>query len=84
VRRRKDRARKIKSMSFLLDTTVVWEWVNVRHNRGVVRWLATADADRLFLRIVTLAGLRYGIERTPAGARRKRLDAWLRNELPRR
>ena len=68
-------------MSFLLDTTVVSEWVKVRPNRGVVRWLAAADEDRLFLSVVTLAELRYGIERMPVGARRKRLDAWLRNEL---
>jgi predicted nucleic acid-binding protein len=71
-------------MSFLLDTTVVSEWVKLRPNSGVVRWLAEADEDRLFISVVTLAELRYGIERMPAGLRRKRLDAWLRNELPRR
>jgi hypothetical protein len=63
-------------MSFLLDTTVVSEWVKVRPNRGVIRWLAAADEDRLSLSVVTLAELRYGIERMPVGARRKRLDAW--------
>jgi toxin FitB len=69
-------------MSFLLDTTVVSEWVKLRPNPGVVRWLAEADEDRLFISVVTLAELRYGIERMPVGARRKRLDAWLRNQLP--
>jgi predicted nucleic acid-binding protein len=42
-------------VSFLLDPTVVSEWVKIRPNRGVVRWLATADEDRLFLSVVTLA-----------------------------
>jgi predicted nucleic acid-binding protein len=69
-------------MSFLLDTMVVSEWVKPRPNRGVVAWLAEADEDRVFLSVVSLAELRYGIERMAAGSRRERLDEWLRDELP--
>lgn len=69
-------------MSFLLDTNVVSEWVKAHPNPGVVGWLAEADEDRLFISVVTLAELRHGIERLPAGARRSRLDEWLRRELP--
>ena len=47
----------------------------------MVRWLAAADEDRLYLSVITLAELRYGIERMPASARRRRLDEWLHNEL---
>jgi predicted nucleic acid-binding protein len=71
-------------MTFVLDTTVDSEWVKSRPNRGVVAWLAQIDEDRVFISVVTLAELRYGIERMAAGSRRKRLDEWLRNELPRR
>src|SRR3546814_1884418 len=49
---------------------------------GVIAWLAEVDEDRVFLSVVTLAEIRHGIERLPAGARRKRLDTWLRDELP--
>jgi toxin FitB len=69
-------------MTFLLDTTVVSEWVKSRPNRGVVAWLAAVDEDRVFISVVTLAELRYGIERMATGSRRMRLDGWLRNELP--
>lgn len=69
-------------MTFLLDTTVVSEWVKSRPNRGVATWLAQVDEDRVFISVVTLAELRYGIERMPVGSRRKRLDQWLRDELP--
>lgn len=69
-------------MSFLLDTNVVSEWVRPRPNAGVVAWLAQVDEDRVFISVITLAELRYGIERLAAGNRRKRLDQWLRNELP--
>ena len=69
-------------MSFLLDTNVVSEWTKPRPNPGVVEWLGQVDEDEVFLSVVTFAELRRGIERLPAGARRERLDEWLRGELP--
>jgi len=69
-------------VSFLLDTNVVSEWVKPQPNAGVIAWLAEVDEDRVFLSVVTLAEIRHGIERLAAGARRKRLDTWLRDELP--
>jgi toxin FitB len=71
-------------MSFLLDTVVVSEWVKQRPDPGVVAWLANADEDRVFISVATLAELRYGIERMAAGGQRRRLDDWLRNDLPSR
>jgi predicted nucleic acid-binding protein len=69
-------------MNFLLDTMVVSEWMKTNANRGVITWLAEVDEDRVFISVITLSELRYGIERLAQGARRGRLDAWLRNELP--
>lgn len=68
-------------MSFLLDTNVVSEWARPRPNPGVVAWLATADEDRVFLSVVSLAELRHGINRLADGRRRRGLDAWLREDL---
>jgi predicted nucleic acid-binding protein len=69
-------------MKFLLDTNVVSEWMKPRPNRGVIAWLAETDEDRVFLSVVTITELRYGIERMAAGSRRNRLDEWLSEELP--
>jgi predicted nucleic acid-binding protein len=69
-------------VNFLLDTNVVSEWVKPKPNRGVIAWLADADEDRVFLSVVTLAELRYGIERLAAGNRRRRLEEWVQHELP--
>ena len=69
-------------MSFLLDTNVVSEWVKVRPEPRVVAWLSDVDEDRVFLSVVTLGEIRYGVERLPAGRRRDRLDDWVRRELP--
>jgi predicted nucleic acid-binding protein len=69
-------------VSFLLDTIVISEWVKRRPDPGVIAWVADVDEDRVFLSVVTLAELRYGIARLADGGRRRRLDAWLRDELP--
>ena len=69
-------------MSFLLDTNAVSEWTKPRPNAGLIDWLAQVDEDEVFLSVVTFAELRHGIERLAAGARRRRLDEWLRNDLP--
>ena len=71
-------------MSFLLDTNVVSEWTKPHPNPGVVEWLETVNEDDVFLSVVTFAELRHGIERLAAGARRRKMDQWLRSELPAR
>ena len=69
-------------MNFLLDTDAVSEWVKPRPNPGLIRWMESADEDRVYLSVISLAEVRYGVERMPAGARRSRLEQWLRDELP--
>jgi hypothetical protein len=69
-------------VSFLLDTNAVSEWVKPRPDPGLIGWMEAADEDRVFVSVISLAELGYGVERLPAGKRRKRLEEWLRHELP--
>lgn len=71
-------------MNFLLDTNVISEWVRPQPEPNVVAWLASVDEDRVFLSIASFAEIRRGIELSPKGRRRDRLEAWLRDELPTR
>ena len=68
-------------MSFLLDTNAVSEWMKPRPNQGLMAWMEGIDEDDVFLSVVTLVELRYGIERLPVGKKRKRLEDWLDQEL---
>jgi predicted nucleic acid-binding protein len=68
-------------VTFLLDTNAVSELAKPQPNAGVLRWLHETDEDRLFLSVITLAELRFGVQRLAPGARRNRLDAWIREEL---
>jgi predicted nucleic acid-binding protein len=69
-------------VSFLLDTNAVSEWVKPRPNPGLVAWVESADEDRLYLSVISLAELHYGVERLPAGRRRARLEQWIHQDLP--
>ncbi len=71
-------------MSFLLDTNVVSESTKPRPNPGVVTWLAGVDEESVFLSVITLTELRYGVECLARGRRRKQLDRWLQQDLPQR
>lgn len=64
-------------MSLLLDTNVVSEAMKPQPNSGVAAWMNTVDEDRVYLSVVSLTELRYGIERLASGSRRKRLEEWL-------
>jgi len=68
-------------MNYLLDTNVISEPTKARPNEGVLNWLATVNEDTVFMSVVTVTELRYGIERLAASKRRSRLDAWLQKEL---
>jgi len=69
-------------MSFLLDTNAVSEWVKPRPNPGLIGWMESTDEDRIFISVISVAELRYGVERLAAGSRRRRLEEWLGQELP--
>jgi toxin FitB len=71
-------------MSFLLDTNAVSEWVKPRPNPGFVGWMGSVDEDRIFISVVSLAELHYGVKRLVAGYRRSRLEQWVQHELPMR
>jgi hypothetical protein len=69
-------------VTFLLDTNAVSEWVEPRPDPGLIAWMEAADEDRVFISVISLAELRYGVERMAAGKRRRRLEQWLQCELP--
>jgi toxin FitB len=68
-------------VNFLFDTNLVSEWLKPRPNPGVASWLRTVDEDQTFLSVVTITELRYGIQHMARGARKKRIDDWLQQEL---
>ncbi|MHB8529239.1 MAG: PIN domain-containing protein [Caulobacteraceae bacterium] len=66
----------------LLDTNVLSEYRQPRPGAGVIAFLRQLDSRSVFLSVVTLSEIRFGIERLPAGVRRRQLDHWLNWDLP--
>ena len=67
---------------WLLDTNVISELRKPNCDEQVKAWAERQLATSLYLSRVTIAEIRYGIERLPSGDRsRRRLEAWLNDEL---
>jgi predicted nucleic acid-binding protein len=50
-------------MSFLLDTNVLSEPMKEGPNSRVLAWLSEVNEDQVFVSVVTMTELRYGVER---------------------
>jgi predicted nucleic acid-binding protein len=69
---------------FLLDTNVISELIKSEPAANVVRWVEETEETILFLSVLTLGEIRWGIEKLNAGRRRGRLESWLAADLRRR
>jgi predicted nucleic acid-binding protein len=68
---------------FLLDTNVISEF----NRRGapdplVKQWLEAADTDSLYISVLTLGEIRFGVELLPRSKRRTQLEQWLDRDVP--
>lgn len=68
-------------MNYLLDASVISEWKKRPPDSKVMRWFASVDEESLWLSVVTLAELRFGIARLPGGRRKEALLNWLHNDI---
>jgi toxin FitB len=68
---------------FLLDTNVLSEF----NRRGgpdqrVKHWLEAADPNSLYVSVLTLGEIRFGVDLLPSSKRRAELERWLEQDLP--
>jgi len=68
-------------VSWLLDTNVICEPTRRAPSRRVVEWLQSVPASDFHRSIITMGEIRRGILRLPAGARRRKLENWMHEEL---
>ena len=66
---------------WLLDTNVLSELRRPRPEPKVLAFIASQPLELLYISIVTLAEIRFGIELVPNPARRSELMAWLTHKV---
>lgn len=66
---------------WLLDTNVLSELRRPKPARNVVAFVAACPLESLYVSSVTLAELRFGIERLADAARRAELNHWLTHKV---
>jgi predicted nucleic acid-binding protein len=66
---------------WLLDTNVISELRRVRPEPRVVEFVASQPLEALYLSAVTLAEIRFGIERVGDPSRRAELTDWLTHKV---
>jgi len=59
----------------LLDTNLISELVSKAPNERVLEWAASVSSQDLHLSSITIAEMRYGVEKMPEGKRRAALEA---------
>lgn len=65
----------------LIDTNVISEPLRVTPEPRVVEWLDNQPLETLYLSVITVAELRYGVARLPAGKRRDSLRERLETQV---
>jgi predicted nucleic acid-binding protein len=68
-------------MSLLLDTNILSELRKPRPEPKVADSIASQPLERLYISVVTLAEIRFGIECVSDANRRGELAAWLTNKV---
>jgi predicted nucleic acid-binding protein len=68
---------------FLIDTNVISELLKPAPSQRVIEWLSGQQPLDVALSVVTLGEIERGATLLPAGARRKQLERWVADEIPR-
>ena len=66
---------------FLLDTNVLSELRRPKPERKVIAFVSAKPLDELYISVVSLAELRFGIESVADAARRAELTDWLTHRV---
>lgn len=69
-------------MNFLLDTNLISETFRPAPNPGAMAWLDGVAQETTFVSVISIAELRRGISRMPAGLQRRRVEIVLEQKIP--
>ena len=74
-------------MKYLLDTNIISEFVSKKPNQKVLDYINSLDESDIYLSVITLGEIRFGIEKLDREKQKKKiknLSHWLNNDLMQR
>ena len=74
-------------MKYLLDTNIISEFVSKKPNQKVLDYVNSLDENDIYLSVITIGEIRFGIEKLDKKYQSKKIEMlsrWLNNELMQR
>lgn len=68
-------------MNYLLDTNIISELISKTPDKHVINYLLTLDEADLYLSVLTIGEIKFGIEKLDSGSKKETLRYWLENDL---
>ena len=69
-------------MKYLLDTNVISETQKSKCDNKVKSFLDALTWEEMYISVITVGEICYGIEKLPAGKKKHELSVWLYTEIP--
>ncbi|SFV58774.1 VapC toxin protein [hydrothermal vent metagenome] len=74
-------------MKYLLDTNIISEFISKKPNAKVINYINSLDEKDIYLSVITLGEIRFGIEKLDKEHQLKKIESlshWLNNDLMQR
>lgn len=68
-------------MKYILDTNIISELINTKPNPNVIAFLDTLNEKDIYLTVITIGEIYFGIEKLPSGKKKDKLLTWLQDNL---
>jgi len=71
-------------LKYMLDTNIISELVKPEPNENVISFIRNCNEMNLYLSVVTIGEIKYGIEKSQNGQKKESLHRWLYEDLLKR
>ena len=68
-------------MNYLLDTNIISELIAKKPNMKVISFLQGLNEEELYLSVITIGEIKFGIENLPNSEKKQKLLYWLEHDL---
>jgi len=71
-------------LKYLLDTNIISEFISKKPNQKVLDFIESLDEDDIFLSVITIGEIKFGVEKVDSKKKKEDLLYWLENSLLKR